>query len=139
MDDEEVWAFLDSRPPHTGKLATTRPDGAPHVAPIWFAVDDRSIVFTTGSETVKGRDIRRDPRISLCVDDERPPFAFVVVHGEAEVSEDLDLVRHWATVLGGRYMGSDHAAAYGERNAVPGELFVRIRPLRISSAKDVAL
>jgi len=139
MDDDEVWRFLDGTPPHTGKLATTRPDGAPHVAPVWFVVDARSIVFTTGTRTVKGSDILRDPRVALCVDDERPPFAFVVMHGEAEVSDDLEQVRHWATVLGARYMGEDRAAAYGERNAVPGELLVRVRPARISSAKDVAL
>jgi PPOX class probable F420-dependent enzyme len=139
MDDDEVWAFLAGDPPHTGKLATTRKDGSPHVAPIWFTVDDRTIVFTTGAETVKGRGIRRDPRVALCVDDERPPFAFVVVEGRAEVSDDLDAVLHWAALLGGRYMGADEAEAYGRRNAVPGELLVRIRPTRISSARDVAL
>ena len=139
MDDDEVWAFLASTPPHTGKLATTRRDGSPHVAPIWFAVDAGTVVFTTGSETVKGRGILRDPRVALCVDDERPPFAFVVVEGEAEVSEDLDDVLRWATFLGGRYMGDAQAESYGRRNAVPGELLVRIRPTRISSARDVAL
>jgi PPOX class probable F420-dependent enzyme len=139
MEDDEVWAFLAADPPHTGKLATTRKDGAPHVAPIWFAVDDRTIVFTTGATTIKGRGVLRDPRVSLCVDDERPPFAFVVLEGRAEVSEDLDALRHWASFLGGRYMGPDQAEAYGRRNAVPGELLVRIRPTRISSARDVAL
>jgi PPOX class probable F420-dependent enzyme len=138
MDDDEVWAFLASAPPHTGKLATTRKDGSPHVAPIWFAVDDHTIVFTTGANTVKGRGILCDPRVALCVDDERPPFAFVVVEGRAEVSEDLDQVLRWATLLGGRYMGEDVAEAYGGRNAVAGELLVRIRPTRISSAKNVA-
>ncbi len=55
MTEDEVWAFLDSVPPRTGKLATVRLDGSPHVAPIWFAIDGREIVFNTGTETVKGR------------------------------------------------------------------------------------
>jgi PPOX class probable F420-dependent enzyme len=139
MTDDEAWAFLASTPPHTGKLATTRKDGAPHVAPIWFAVDDRTIVLTTGAETLKGRTIRRDPRVALCVDDERPPFSFVIVEGTAELSEDPDDLLHWAIVLGRRYMGVDRAEAYGRRNAVAGELLVRVRPTRISSARDVAL
>ena len=139
MTDDEVWAFLAGDPPHTGKLATTRKDGSPHVAPIWFALDGRSIVFTTGSETLKGRTIRRDPRVALCVDDERPPFAFVIVEGTVEISEDLGDLLHWATVLGGRYMGAAQAEAYGRRNAVPGELLLRVRPTRVASAKDVAL
>ena len=80
MTEAEVRAFLMSDPPHTGKLATTRKDGSPHVAPIWYVLDDDGlIVFNTGAETLKGRTLRRDPRCAMCVDDERPPFSFVVV------------------------------------------------------------
>jgi PPOX class probable F420-dependent enzyme len=139
MSDEEVRAFLTSDPPHTGKLATVRKDGSPHVAPIWFAVDDDgTILFTTGATTAKGHALRRDPRVALCVDDERPPFAFVVVNGTATLSDDLEQLRHWAGVIGGRYMGAHRADEYGDRNAVPGELLVRITPTRIVSERDVA-
>ncbi|MBV8980231.1 MAG: PPOX class F420-dependent enzyme, partial [Acidimicrobiia bacterium] len=55
-----------------------------------------------------------------------------------ELSDDLDQVRHWATVVGGRYMGDDKAEAFGQRNAVPGELLVRLRPEKVVSAKDLA-
>jgi PPOX class probable F420-dependent enzyme len=139
MSDDEVWEFLASAPPHTGKLATTRNDGSPHVAPIWYVVDDRSLVFTTHAESLKGRNLRRDPRAAMCVDDERPPFAFAIVEGTVEISEDLDELRRFAAVIGGRYMGEDQAEAYGTRNGVPGELLVRLRPSRITSAADVAL
>ena len=140
MTDSEVQTFLRSSPPHTGKLATTRKDGRPHVAPIWFAFDDDgSVVFTTGAETVKGVTMRRDPRVSLCIDDERPPFAFVILEGTVSFDDDLDGLLHWATVIGGRYMGVEQADAYGQRNAVPGELLVRLRPSRVTSARDVAL
>jgi hypothetical protein len=139
MSDDEVWAFLAGTPPHTGKLATTRRDGRPHVAPIWYAVDGRRVVFNTASESLKGRNLRRDPRAALCVDDERPPFSFVVLEGRVEISEDPEERLHWATVIGGRYMGEDQAAAYGARNGVPGELVVRLRPTKITSAADLAL
>jgi PPOX class probable F420-dependent enzyme len=140
MTDDEVRAFLDSDPPHTAKLATMRADGSPHVAPVWFALDDDgSIVFTTGAHTVKGTSLLRDPRVSLCVDDERPPFSFVRVDGTVEISEDPAELLHWATVLGGRYMGAEQAEGYGRRNAVPGELLVRVRPARTASAADLAL
>jgi PPOX class probable F420-dependent enzyme len=99
------------------------------VTPIWFVVDDDdSLVFTTGEDTVKGRALRRDPRASLCVDDERPPYAYVRVDGVVEISEDDDELLRWATRIGGRYMGADRAGAFGRRNAVPGELLVRLRP-----------
>lgn len=139
MSPGEVQAFIASTPPHTGKLATTRADGRPHVAPVWFDTDeDGTIVFTTGAGTVKGRNLARDGRAALCVDDERPPFSFVVVEGRVELVDDLDAVRHWATRIGGRYMGPERADAYGARNAVVGELLARFRPEKYTSAKDVA-
>ena len=138
MSPGEVLAFLGSDPPHTGKLATTRPDGSPHVAPIWFALDDGVIVFNTGEKTMKGRGLRRDPRVAFCVDDERPPFSFALVRGSVEIIEDLEQVRHWARVLGGRYMGGDRADEYGDRNGVPGELLVRLPLEHVSSARDLA-
>jgi PPOX class probable F420-dependent enzyme len=139
MSAAESRAFLLAEPARTGKLATIRKDGRPHVAPIWFDLaDDDTIVFNTGAETLKGRAIRRDPRVSLCVDDERPPFSFVIVEGTVEISEDLDDMLVWATRIGGRYMGAENADAYGRRNAVPGELLVRLRPLHVVARADIA-
>jgi len=139
MNDAQVRSFLAGSPPHTAKLATVRADGRPHVAPVWYAVDDDgSIVFNTGAATVKGRNLRRDPRASVCVDDERPPFGFVCIDGVVELSDDLDDVRRWATRIGGRYMGEDRAEEYGARNGVAGELVARLRSERVVSAMDLA-
>ncbi len=147
MSDIEILAFLGGDPPRTGKLATVRADGRPHVAPVWFALDTTTvgadspigdIVFTTGANTLKGRALERDPRAALCVDDERPPFSFVTVEGRATITGDLDEVARWAAVLGGRYMGADRAEQYGRRNGVPGELLVRLRPTHITAVADLA-
>jgi hypothetical protein len=140
MAATQVTAFLAAEPPHTGKLATVRSDGSPHVAPVWYVLDDDgSILFNTGEATVKGRNLRRDPRASLCVDDERPPFSYVVVEGTVEITDDLGEVRRWATEIGGRYMGEERAEEYGARNGVEGELLVRLRPHRIVSAFELAV
>ncbi|MFZ0252079.1 MAG: PPOX class F420-dependent oxidoreductase [Acidimicrobiales bacterium] len=139
MSDAQVHAFLTALPARTAKLATVRPDGRPHLAPVWYDLDeDGSLVFSTGESTVKGRNIRHEPRVSLCVDDDRPPFSFVVVEGTAEISDDLDEVRSWASRLGGRYMGAERAEEYGSRNGVAGELLVRVRPEHVVSAVDLA-
>jgi PPOX class probable F420-dependent enzyme len=139
MSRDEITAFLAADPPHTAKVATVRADGRPHVAPVWFAVDsDGSILFNTGRDTVKGQSLARDPRIALTVDDERPPFTFVIIEGTAEIIDDLDQVRHWATILGGRYMGQDQAEQYGRRNGVPGELLIRVRPDRAIGVSNLA-
>lgn len=138
MNRDEWRAFL-TEPARTGKLATVRADGRPHVAPIWFVLDDDdSIVFTTGATTVKGRSLLAEPRVALCVDDDRPPFSFVVVEGRVEVVDDDAALLAWATRLGGKYMGAGRAEEYGRRNAVPGELLVRLRPDRVLAHKDIS-
>ena len=141
MTDAEIRAFL-GHGTRTGKLAWVGPSGQPHVAPIWFVVDDEApaleVVFNTGDDSAKGRAIRTDPRVSLLVDDETPPFAYVKLTGRVTISEDLDEMRTWATRIGGRYMGADRAEEYGARNGVPGEILIRIRPIKITGETGVA-
>lgn len=137
MTDDQWRAFV-SHGTRTGKLSTVRADGSPHIAPIWFLLDGDHLVFNTGADTVKGRNLARDGRIALCVDDDRPPFAFVVLQARAELSRDLDAVRHWAARIGARYMGEDRAEEFGARNGVPGELLVRAKVDKVVALGDVS-
>jgi len=137
MSPEEYRAFL-LEGARTGKLATTHADGRPHVAPIWFTLDGDDIMFTTWHTTVKARALRRDPRAALLVDDERPPFAYVMVEGRVTISENLGELRHWASRIAARYMGEEQAESYGERNGVHGELLVRLTPLKVIAQAGIA-
>jgi PPOX class probable F420-dependent enzyme len=132
ITDPQVRGFL-LEGTRTGKLAYTASDGRPLVVPVWFILEaepDR-LVFNTGKDTAKGRALARDPRVALCVDREQPPYAFVQVQGIAELSQDpADLVAT-ATAIGARYMGAERAGEFGQRNGVPGELVVRVRPLKV--------
>ncbi|MFF6878534.1 MULTISPECIES: TIGR03618 family F420-dependent PPOX class oxidoreductase [unclassified Streptomyces] len=132
------WREFVSHGTRTAKLSTVRADGSPHVTPIWFLLDGDEVVFNTGKDSVKGRSILRDGRVALCVDDDRPPYSFVVLRGRASVSEDLDEIRHWATLIGARYMGEERAEEFGARNGVPGELLVRVTLDRVLAERDVA-
>ncbi|CAM5713168.1 hypothetical protein SALBM217S_10160 [Streptomyces griseoloalbus] len=135
---EEEWRAFVSNGTRTGKLATVRADGRPHLAPVWFVLDGDEVVFNTGAATVKGRNLARDGRIALCVDDDRPPFAYVILEGRAQLSEDPGELRHWAARIGARYMGEDRAEEFGARNGVPGELLVRVRVDKVLAEKGVA-
>src|SRR5215212_6156834 len=134
MTAEEYRSFLLDR----ARTATVRADGRPHVVPIWFDLDGDTFVFTAGETTVKARNMRRDPRVSLCIDDEEPPFHFVLVEGTAEMTADDPDLLYWATRVGGRYMGAELAQDYGRRNAVPGELLVRVEPEKIVARKNIS-
>jgi hypothetical protein len=137
MTPDEVRAFL-LHGTRTAKVATTFKDGQPHVMPVWFVLEGDDIVFNTGRDSVKGRHLRRDPRIALLVDDETPPFAFVHVRGRVTLSEDPDALLRTATEIGARYMGAEHAEEFGRRNGVPGELVVRVVAERLIAETDLA-
>lgn len=137
LSDEQVRDFLMNGT-RTGKIAWVAANGAPHVAPIWFVLDGDEIVFNTGADTGKGRALAREGRASLVVDDDSPPFSFVKVDGSVTLHDDIDEVRRFATMIGGRYMGADRAEEFGERNGVPGELLVRLHPSKVIAAFGVA-
>lgn len=138
LDAEQIKAFL-MEGTRTAKLAVVRKDGSPLVTPVWFLVEnDGTIVFTTGKSTVKGRALERDPRVSLCVEDDRPPFAFVRVDGIAELSEDHAELQMCATRIAERYMGKERAQEFGERNSAPGEIVVRVRMTNVVGHADLA-
>lgn len=134
---EKVIEFL-SAGTRTGMLGYLAADGRPLVAPVWFVVDDGQLAFNTGRATSKGRALARDPRVVMCVDDPHPPYSFVQVQGVATVSEDPQDVLNIATRAGRRYMGADRADEFGRRNAVPGELVVRVRPTKVNAGFDIS-
>jgi PPOX class probable F420-dependent enzyme len=135
ITDPDVSAFLRAGT-RTGKLAFTSASGRPLVTPVWFIVEDGALVFNTGKDTAKGRALARDSRTTLCVDLDQPPYAFVQVQGEAELSEDPAELLRTAIAIAARYMGEDRAEEFGQRNGVPGELVVRIRPTKVIAVLD---
>jgi PPOX class probable F420-dependent enzyme len=138
MTHVEWRAFLLSGT-RTAKLATVRSDGRPHVAPVWFDLDGNDLIFMTGTGTVKGKNILRDPRVMISIDDERPPFAFVLIEGTARASElsPADLLP-WSIQIAKRYMGAGQAERFGRRNAVAGELLIRVPLTKVIAQADVA-
>ena len=130
--------FVLATPAKTAKLAVVRADGAPHVAPVWVDLDGDQIMLMTSADTIKGKAILRDPRVSLCWDDEVPPFSFLTVAGLAQTSVDHDELLAWSIRIGGRYMGTERAEEFGRRNAVPPEMLVRVTPTKIVAKVNIS-
>ena len=145
MSKAEIGRFL-MKGTFTGKLATVKEDKSSHVVPIWFVLEKKksrervgNIIFTTGSTSVKANNIQRDNRISICIDDQVPPFSFVTIFGTAKIYPYKQKeVLKWATEIAERYMGKSNAEAYGRRNSEEGLVLVRIKPTRIIAEKDIA-
>lgn len=138
MTRDEAMAFL-AEGKRTGKLATASPGGAPHVAPVWFVVDAFDLVFTTSAHTLKGRNLRANPRAALTVDAEEFPHSFVVVRGPVSIDETLSELLAWATLIAERYVPAGRAEEYGRRNGVPGELLCRLHMEHGRGERDIAL
>ncbi len=138
LEAEELRVFLLAGT-RTAKVAVVRRDGSPLVTPVWFLPDeDGSIMFETGRSSVKGLALARDPRVSICVEDDVPPFGFVRIDGIAELSDDLDELLAWTMRIAARYMGDERAEEFGRRNAVPSEMLVRVRPKRVIAQVELA-
>ncbi|GAA4226314.1 PPOX class F420-dependent oxidoreductase [Actinomadura meridiana] len=137
MTDSEWRAFV-SEGTRTGKAGVTRKDGTPHVTPIWFVLDGDDVLFNTHRDSLKGRVLARDPRVTICVDDQTPPYSYVTLEAKASLIEDPDETRRWATVIGGRYMGADRAEEFGARNGVPTEYLVRARITKVIAERAIA-
>ncbi|MEW2811018.1 PPOX class F420-dependent oxidoreductase [Streptomyces massasporeus] len=137
MTDERWRAFV-THGARTGKLSTVKADGSPHVTPVWFLLDGDDIVLTTQKDGVKGRNLAHDGRFALCVDDDHPPYAFVILQGHADTSANPDEMLHWGGLLGTRYMGEDRTQEYAARNGGPGNLLVRAHIDKVIAFNDIA-
>lgn len=145
MSKRQIRGFLN-KGTFTGKLATVRKDGSSHVVPIWFVLEYRNnevnlgnIYFTTFIGSVKAENIQRDNRLSICIDDQTPPFTFVTIHGTAKLYPYKQKeVLKWATRIAKRYVGKKDSKAYGERNSGEGAVLVQIKPTKIIAEKDIA-
>lgn len=128
--DPEVQAFL-TEGTRTAKFAYLSPAGRPLVVPVWFLVEGEDLIFNTGKDTIKGQYLARDRHVTLCVDLEKEPYGFVQVQGRAELSDDPGELLRTAAAIAARYVGPDRAEEFGQRNGVPGELVVRVRPAKV--------
>ena len=146
MSKAEVARFL-MQGTLTGKLATVKKDGSPHVVPIWFVVENGkgrgkagNIILTTGDTSVKANNIQHDDRVSICIDDQKPPFSFVTIHGTAKIYPYKQKeVLEWATKIAERYVGKKNAKTHGEVNSGEGAVLVRIKPTKVIAQKDISI
>jgi PPOX class probable F420-dependent enzyme len=131
LSTEEQGRFLAGR--HVALLVSIGTDGAPVPSPIWYFYRDGAFYFRTSDDSIKVRNVRRDPRVSVCVQDERPPYRAVTAYGRAEIApadESLaeELPRHYLGFVGA--IGYKQAAKAIEQGP---EVTLVVRPDRITS------
>ncbi len=114
LNRSEWERFLQGR--HVCVLGTIGPDGAPVLTPIWYLYRDGRILMRTGVQSIKALNAARDPRVTVCVQDERPPYASVTVYGRAAIEPEVpglakDIARHYlGAVAGAAYLRTSREA-----------------------------
>jgi PPOX class probable F420-dependent enzyme len=81
MNKEEVAKFL--APGRIAVIATLMRDGSPHLVPVWYSYDGESILIWTDKTRAWPKNVMRDGRVALSVQDDRPPFAALVLRGHS--------------------------------------------------------
>ena len=97
---EPVRAFLEQ--PHHCIMATVNRDGTPQMTTMWYALEDEIVVLNTTRGLLKERNLRRDPRMAICVSDGP---RYVTVSGHAVIVEDRALQAEEVARLAARYLG----------------------------------
>lgn len=118
FSDDELQGFLAES--KTAQVATNGPDGQPHLAPMWFLIDDGNVAFRSFTKSQKIVNLRRDPRVTVLVESgaSYSELRGAMIKGEAELIDDPDLVLGMYGALAARYpMVGDEP-----RNLSPEEL-----------------
>lgn len=129
LSPQQLQAFLSET--RLAVVATIDRDGQPHAVPTWYQYDGGEIVFHTGLGSRKYANLRRDPRLTFCIEDRSLPYKAVIVKGRAEMEErtDDDGTRRMAV----RYLGEAIGNRYADGLMGSVVAVVRVLPERVIS------
>ena len=116
LTPEEIDAYLDR--PHVAHFASIRPNGAPHISPVWYhwQRDAATVTVVSGHAAVKTRNIRRNPHAALSIATDEWPYQYVILEGRATIRSDQlkDAVRRIFSRYEGAERGEQDAAELTE-------------------------
>lgn len=114
-------------------LATNGPNGAPQLTPVWFIFEEGVLYVSAQVSTVKIRNLRRDPTVTVCIDGGRGDARYVVLYGKGELIEPeaprqeplrWQIVRHY-------YADESDARRYYETVKDSPAAVIALRPQRV--------
>ncbi len=109
LTPQEIDAYLAG--PHVAHFASIRPDGTPHVSPVWYQWEDGKITVVSGDSAVKTRNVRKNPKVAISVATDEWPYQYVILEGDATI--DSENLRETVRSIFSRYEGAER----GEQDA----------------------
>ena len=120
LTQQEIDSYLSEA--HVALLTSIRPNGRPHVAPVWFVWQDGRALVMTGASSVKVGNLRNNPAVNLSLSTDQRPYQYVNLEGEADLTQDnmAELVHRICT----KYDGPERGAAYAQELLQHGNMVV---------------
>ncbi len=125
---EKARAFL--REKRFAVLATLNKDGTPQLTTMWYLLeDDGTILLNTRAGRLKERNMRRDPRISLCLED---GYNYLTIKGRVEMIDDPQISQRDIYRLSARYHGEEKAKRQMQNQfSKERRVTLRLRPEKV--------
>ena len=137
MTQAEIDAFLAQ--PLLARIATARPDGRPHLAPIWFWWDGTSIYMETPPTFVKAKNLAQNPYCAISIDITEGGLRFkaVVLEGQVELIHDRQFVLDMVTRIYTKYLGAEGAQSPTPQRMINSEhVIIKLTPAKVLTWDD---
>ena len=133
MTDEEMTAFLNR--PLIAVFSSSRPDGTLHSTPVWYEHDNGTFYFWVDRHSVKGRNVTRNPEVSVCIATTSEPYQYVSLSGACRITTE-DMASRCLSIAR-RYYDEQRARAFVQEDlsASPSMLLV-LQPRRLTSERS---
>lgn len=120
LDDSRVFATV----------ATVSPDGRPHLTIVWIKRDGNDLLFSTTVDRLQGKNIARDPRVTVMINPPESPYTYAEIRGTATITPDP--ARDLPNELSRKYTGQEYAT-FNPSSKDDGErIVVRITPTKVT-------
>ncbi len=110
-------------------LSTLMPDGSPQVTPVWIDFDGKYVLFNSARGRMKDKNIRRDPRVALAIQDPENPYRYLEVRGKVVEVTEKGADEH-INKLAKKYLGKD---IYPYRQAGEVRVLYKVEPEHFST------
>ncbi|MFE2093484.1 PPOX class F420-dependent oxidoreductase [Streptomyces sp. NPDC059460] len=110
--------------------ATILPDGRPHLTVVWLKRDGDDLVFSTTVDRVQGRNLARDPRVTVMINPPEDPYKYAAVRGTATLTPDT--TKEILDELSQKYTGRNYAD-FNPASVDDGDrILVRVTPVKVT-------
>lgn len=110
-------------------VVTLMPDGQPQALPLWIDSDGENVLINTEPQRQRGRNVRRDPRVTVLIQNHDDPWDWAEVRGTVTEVVGGQVARDHIDELSHKYVGADYGAPIGPE----GRVIYKVSPTKVNT------